>query len=239
MTNLRHFAAGLLSTTLFVVSPGLAADESLRAVKGLYLDREHHPALNGMRFDIELERPEGGSVEVPVTYEFHSGQRIWLRMDMRNTAYVYVLNRTLNNGDKGIAAIRDEDIQRPPVAADAPRLVFGPEKISRGAARRAPKSSALRFDLNPGIEKLYVILSPKPLHLESLFGPEGRMLVDDGHRDSLRNLDNDLSTWAGNSEYAAPDKEGAKGIAQDNYGYCVERRPNEALMFEITLAHSR
>jgi hypothetical protein len=222
-----------------LTAAGMAEENRLPAVKGLYLDRAHNAGANGMRFDIELERPDGRRVEVPVTYEFHSGDRIWLRMDVRNHAYVYVLNRTLNGDDKGIATLRDEDQRRPPSPAELPRLVFGPEKLNRGTARLAPKTGALRFDNNPGIEKLYVILSPKPLQLDVTFDPEGRVLSDDSHRDAVENLDRRMAEWASNADVAVPDKNGAKGLDHDNYGYCVERRPNEVLMLELTVNHSR
>jgi hypothetical protein len=216
----------------------VAADEHMTTVKGIYLDREHQPNVNGMRFDILLEQPDGAKVEVPVTYEFRTGDRFWLRMDVRRPVYVYVLNRTLT-GDKGIAVVREEDMQRRPPEAEAPHLVFGPERLSRGVNKMAPKTAAMRFDQTPGIEKLYVIVSPKRLKVEQFFGPDGRMIIDDAHRDSLPNLDQNLNEWSGNADMAVPDKDGAKGVYQDNNGYCVSRKPDQALMFEITLRHNQ
>ena len=228
-----------LAGALLASIAGAEGQKDLPAVKGIYLDREHHPTMNGMRFDIVLQQPDGSKAEVPVTFDFHTGDRFWLRMDMRNSAYVYVLNRTLPGGDKGIEAVRIDDQQRAPEPAQMPHLVFGPEKLNHGAARLAPKGKnmAMRFDRETGVEKLYVIVSPKPLQLEAFFGADGKMAVDATHHDAMQQLDQRLSEWNGNAQYAYPDKEGAKGIYQDNYGYCVERQPDRPFMFEITLNH--
>lgn len=226
-------------TAALIAGTALAAADKFSEVKEIFLDREHHPTAIGMRYDIELERPDGSRMEVPVTYDFHSGDRIRLRVDVRSPAYVYVLNRTLNGPDRGISLVRDEDAQKPPAMSETPRLVFGPERLIPGATRIAPKSAAMRFDENTGIEKLYVVVSAKPLPLENMFDREGHLLFDRARRDSIGNLNRDLAAWSGNAKSAVPDKDGAKGLSQDNNGYCVERRPNEPLMQEISLRHSR
>jgi len=234
-TSLTVFRGAIAAIMLTGPAPG--ADGRLASVKNIYLDRAANPTANGMRFEIELERPDGTRLEVPVNYDFRSGDRIRLRMDVRNSVYVYVLNRTLTGEDKGIEIVREQDAQRRPTVAEAPRLVFGPEKLSRGSARVAPKRDVMRFDANPGIEKLYVILAPKPLKLESAFDREGRFIFDDP-KSPITDLDRRLYEWSNNADVAMPDKDGAKGGSADNYGYCVERRPSQAMMFEITLRHS-
>jgi hypothetical protein len=239
MATLNSIAIkALLATGLAAGATPSGAEDHRSTVKGIYLDRDHHPTENGMRFDILLEHAAGGRAEAPVTQEFHSGDRIWLRMDVRNQVYVYVMNRTLSGGEKGIIIVRDDDRQRLPPAAELPRLVFGPEKALAGKSRRIPERKAMIFDQHPGIEKLYVVLSPQPLGIENMFDASGRLLSTGANRETVNDLNEKLATWSANADTALPEKDPAKGIVLDNYSYCVGRTPNAPLMVEITLRHT-
>jgi len=233
----RLFLVTALVARLMAVGPGQGAQSE--SVKRLYFDRGGRPGLAGIRFDVLLERADGGRAEVPVTSEFHSGDRFWLKLDTRGTTFVYVLNRTLRGGDKGLGVLRDDDLRVAPPTADLPRLVYGPQRMSPGKSQLAPKAGALRFDSEAGIEKLYVILSPTPIDLEKQFRPDGQMFIEGEGAKGLRALDQRLLDWSANAEIAPPENTSGKGVEHDPNGYCVGRRPNEPLVVEITLWHTR
>ncbi len=222
----------LLAFGLVTLSISLAADD-FDGVRGLYLSTDH-PTILGMRFDIVWEGADGFRNEVPVSHNFHSGERFWLQMDVRTRSWVYVVNRTISGDEKGIILIREADRTKRPAASERPRLVLGAQALVPGAKRLFPDTGkALAFDDQTGTETLYVILSDHPLGLEHLFDHSG--LAHEAH---LGELDDKLLSWSRNATVAVP-VEGAKGFAlTDTNAYCVQKRPNEPVMIEITLRHS-
>lgn len=127
-----------------------------------------------------------------------------------------------------------------------------PEKIAAGHYRDIPGDVALRMDQNPGLEKLYVIVSDHPLDLPKYF-THGQLRADADHRgsadsaerhsdsadDVLDRLNKDLSDWAADSQTEGP-AAGAgadtsdKGIVVDTYTVGPRTKP---FLGEITLRH--
>jgi hypothetical protein len=237
----RFIRSSALSAALFSTAAG-AGNGSLTA-KNIFLDPQNHPNTVGIRYDVLLERPDRTRAEVAYTHEFKSGDRFWLRMDVMSPVYVYVLNRTFISQDKGIELVRDSDNAHTPPAGELPRLVFGPEKTAAGKSRIIPGSKAMAFDLQPGAETLYVVFSAQPLGLEAIFDKNGHISPSNGAVGAvLHDLNQKLAAWAANANFSAPPKEGAKGIVldhgTDNNAYCVEQRPNQPVMVEVSLRHS-
>jgi hypothetical protein len=224
-------AATLLSTF------ALSADD-VPSVKGIFLSPQH-PTTLGARFHIVLEKPNGGKVNVPSSYEFHSGDRFWLEVEARTSSFVYVINRTLSGTTgKALEVVRDEDASRTPPPSEQPHLVFGPEKVEPGKFRQVPKSVAMAFDNVTGIEKLYVVLSPTRIpELDQNFGPEGSLSGPDKGANALKNLDKAMAGWSKQTKQAIP--VATKGVVLDEPdGYSVQDKPGVPLIAEITLTHS-
>jgi hypothetical protein len=226
----------LLFTLFPMISLIASAADNVAAVKGVYVDRAEHPTTLGVRFHIQLDR-DGKRVQVPATYEFHTGDHFWLQVETRTGAFVYVINRTIGS-DKALEVVRDEDANRTPPPAEMPHLVFGPERVEPGKFRSVPKTSAMMFDAKPGIEKLYVIVSPERIpELEQDFTPQGDVSRD-SNATALRKLDKSLAGWAKNSRQAIP--QSSKGVVLDDPdGYAVQQNPIGPIIAEISLQHSR
>jgi hypothetical protein len=233
-------------------TPGISqdanGDKHLEGVKGIYIDRGAQPARVGSKFHILREGPDHKRSKVAVTTEFHSGDRIWLDLEVRTATYVYVINRTLaGSSDKGIEIVRDEDRQVERVSqTDQPSLVFA-QRIEPGKSRVVPSEpAAMKFDNTAGIEKLYVILSETEIpELTAGFDQAGQMRQNkankngknDTNASALQSLDTKLAKWKKNADVAIP-QQGTKAIVLDNNGYAVERNHGEPMMIELTLRHS-
>lgn len=183
---------------------------------------------------------------------------------LNRAAYVYVVHRSLEGdpgservrryaGPKGIEVIREERRERGRRLGSY-RMLFPNREVgldNRLKKRRlyrvpAAKDKYFRMDDNPGIEKLYLVVSRKRLDIEEHFdledggvrrgrrsGGEGRR--DDSGRDVLDRLTGKLAAYAGNTQLSL-----TKGIEVeevDGYGIGVER--DRPLMIEVDLAHHR
>lgn len=232
------FNKTLILTMVSAVTMMAAPADDLKTLKGIYVDREQHPTTLGARFHIQLQRADGKKVNVPASYEFHTGDHFWLQVEVRTVVYVYVINRTITGADKALEVVRDEDGNRVPPPSEMPHLVFGPEKVEPGKFRSVPKTAAMAFDATPGIEKLYVILSPQRIpELEQDFGPQGNVNTRDTDASALHNLDKSMAAWSNNAKQAVP--MAAKGVVLDDPdGYSVQQNPGEPILAEITLRHT-
>jgi hypothetical protein len=233
--------------------------------KGIYRDSTNTAVKNGVSYRVLLERG-GQRSQVPVTYAFHSGDRFSLQVKLKDDAYVYVIGRTFDGNpdtaSKGISIVRDDDRkQKPKPGQDTYTLLypFGPEvgvKVRKGEFRNVPMRDLLRMDENPGVEKVYVVVSDKQLDLTKLFR-DGRLVNAPGSRqgegqhssegrqsdapgDALDNLDRGLAEWAENSVSEAPVS--SKGIVRegsDEGEGCTVGNRAKPIMAEITLKHYR
>jgi hypothetical protein len=82
---------GITTAALAVCGMALAGAgpaDHWSTVKSAYYETERKPGLNGMRFDVLVEREDGSRREVPVNASLHSGDRFWLRSDVREPVYV-------------------------------------------------------------------------------------------------------------------------------------------------------
>ena len=241
---------------------GLEAGERADASpKGIYLS-EGKERRTGVRFNVLLNRG-GKSRIVSTNYRFRDGDRMKFQFALNRAAYVYVVHRSLEGdpdsdrvrryaGPKGIEVVRGEDRSRR--RAGSYRLLFPNRAVgldNRLKARRlyrvpAARDKYFKMDDNPGIEKLYLVVSRKRLDIEEHFdlgdggvhrsratGGEGRR--EDSGGDVLDRLTAKLAGYAGNTQRSL-----SKGIEVeevDGYGIGVER--GRALMIEVDLAHHR
>ena len=231
--------------------------------KGIYVDPGTAATKNGIAYRIFMVRGEDKH-EVAINHSFKTGDRFKLQLKLKDSAYVYVLNRTFNGepkelSEKGITVVRDEDRrhekERPFYTQLFPAPGERPQKIEAGHYRDIPGDVLLKMDEHPGLEKLYVIISDRELDLKRMYGsairtatvsPDGEEHEhrarhrSDSEGDVLDRLNKDLSDWEANGQTEGPaqtaDEETAssKGIERDTYTVAPK---NKTFMAEITLHH--
>lgn len=225
----RMFSCGV-GGMLLMTAFAAGEDRQPLNAKAIYLNRERYPAEIGGRYHILLESPEGGQMEVPTSREFHSGERFWLRMEVRNPAFVYVLNRTRSS-------YRGARIS-PAYADETPRLVFGPQGIERAGLHVIPNGAAMRFDENTGIEALYVVLSKTQLfEIENAFDHTG-LFTNGSDSGALISFEQQLASWLMNAASNSPATR-PKGVVADINSYVVARSSGQPIGFEVQLRHIR
>jgi hypothetical protein len=94
------------------------------------------------------------------------------------------------------------------------------------------------MDQEPGIEKLYLILSPEPIEMSRYFDTETGVVLPDGPESrQLRGstaLGRQLSEWSKNAKTLIADP-GFKRIILEGYG--VSSDPNRPALVEVDLKH--
>ena len=237
----------LAATPLFVAAQTETGSATLQA-KGVYEARDR----TGARFNVLLVR-DGRERRVSADYDFRSGDRMKFEVETNRPAFVYVLNRTLR-GDarrlqsKGIDQIREEDLR----ARGGNRVQYTllyPGKGERPIALppnrpvRLPQGRGNLFvmDNEPGIEKLYVVLSERPIDIGDHFNLEtgrqrsGRAASGRGtDEDVLDQLNTAMASWSGNGTTAiAP-----KGIDTVD-SYALAHEAGGPYLIEVDLKHLR
>jgi hypothetical protein len=113
--------------------------------------------------------------------------------------------------------------------------------MTAGVVHIVPGNGArFTMDQQPGIEKLYIVLSPAPVDILRYFDMEtGRMLRarSAAHlpdRGALTDLGGQMSEWSKNGNTAIPEP-GSKGIRVEGYGLSADSaRP---ALIEVDLRH--
>ena len=252
--------AAVLATT-FALAAQSSSDISLATAKGIFRDggssSNEATARTAIKFDVMLER-NGQWTPVSARYEFRSGDKFKFRMQANREGYVYLLNRTFN-GDpqqlaaKGIDRVRREDSSRRP---DGPtyRLLYPLKSDSnRVAANRwvvLPGEDNFSMDNRAGVEKLYIIVSSKPLKLSDYFNVESGEIRNgsassgsgntsrrnDSDDDVLGQLNKQLAEYAENAQIAILEEKGITRTS-DPGSYGVVRDSGKPAQFEVSLRH--
>jgi hypothetical protein len=109
----------------------------------------------GLRYTI-LQQLRGQSVEVTPDTVFHSGDRIRFRVEANGDGYLYIVQQ----GTSGTWS----------VLFPSPEIENGDNRVHRGRKYTVPSEEMFSFEGDPGIEKLFVVLSRQPeKELDSLF----------------------------------------------------------------------
>jgi len=240
----------LLAAVVPALAPvGLTIPDDQDA-RGIYLDG----SAPGVKFDVLLVRGAERQT-VPSSYEFRSGDQMLFQFSLNREAYVYVLTRTIPGesdrtaryaGSKGIEILQREDSKgERPVAAY--RLLFPLTKtglqnrLTVGGVHTIPANGArFTMDQEPGIEKLYVVISPESIDMSPYFDMETGRVWQDGTPDGrsghghLSGLGARLLEWSRNAQtsIAGP---ASKGITVEGYG--VSSNSLRPALIEIDLRH--
>lgn len=132
-------------------------------------------------YSVILQRG-GQTAEVPDNFPFQSGDRLSIKINLKRSAYVYVLNRTLagsadrlEGASRGIALTgtsaaaparpEQQSLEAQQVTASPYVLVYPPKghQLLPAGNMTIPPDAQLEMDNQAGLEKLYVVISPQPL----------------------------------------------------------------------------
>ncbi len=246
----------LLLAQLVLIPAGMTANAAADEIKdlspkGIYLDVDKHQRT-GVKF-WTLLRVGKKEHRVSTSHDFRSGDRFRFGFEINRDCYLYVVNRTIiGNPDtlhrsyegKSISRVRDDDRQRAKRRFGPPHLLFptrtaGMQNRLRAAvAHLIPQRDAYFMDREYGIEKLYVVVSDKPLDMARYFDPgSGEIHRQPGSRlpdpEVLAGLNDKLVEWSRNADVELV----TKGIWHEAEGYGVSIDPSQPAMVEIDLRH--
>jgi hypothetical protein len=109
----------------------------------------------GLRYTI-LKQSDGQGVEVTPDTVFHSGDRIRFGVEANGDGYLYIVQQ----GTSGTWS----------VLFPSPEIENGDNRVHKGRKYTVPSEETFSFEGEPGIEKLFVVLSRQPeKELDSLF----------------------------------------------------------------------
>jgi hypothetical protein len=214
--------------------------------KGIYLD--DHDSRPAMKFNVLLDR-SGSQQVVPATHTFHDGDRMKFRFEVSKDSYIYVLHRSVEadgdradrySGARGIEVIRDDDKQSKKGSYQLlfPNQASGQSNLVRAHTVKAvpgTESAYFRMDERPGMEKLLVVVSAKPIDIAKFFDVRsGKQKAGgtDTDDDVLDQLSRTLMEYSGNS-----DVQSAKGIDVVD-GYAAPKDGAKPMVVAVDLKHT-
>ena len=237
---------GLLGAPRAGAQPG-SADLTTSRARGLY-----ESGRLGAKFNVLLVRG-GRESRVSTDYDYRSGDEMQFELEVNRPAYVYVLNRTFP-GDaqrlqgRGIEEVRRDDRvnrggDRRRYTLLYPRASSSPPAIRANVPVRLPAGDRVfRMDDNPGLERLYVMVSEKRLDLDEYFESNGRQRADDRPAGGGGSADDDVLDQL-NANLAAASANGstvfARGIIEDdrNADYGIVEDADRPYTVEVNLRH--
>jgi hypothetical protein len=246
-------------TTIVLLAAALASFGQGVDPKGIFVTGSGNNNRPAVKYGIRLNRG-GESRPVAASYRFQSGDRFQFQFEMNQPSYVYLLHRELEGdpdsmeryvGAKGIVVVRDDDNRRPPSSKYQLLWPTGGDnvRLSGRQPQTVPgQGQYFQFDSTPGLEKVVMVVSPKPLDLERDFPGAGKRddsaRRDDSRRrndsdsDVLGQLKKDLDAMESNT--ASAEGSSSKGICVGECdSYSAPRNPAEPFLVVIDLRHFR
>ncbi len=101
----------------------------------------------GLKYWVELVKPDGKTEEKVVSYDFKSGDKIRIKVQSNTSGYIYVINE----GSSGRTNILLPSRSNPSAYVKA------------GAVMAVPARGYFTFDENPGMEKIMLALTSSPI----------------------------------------------------------------------------
>ena len=234
---------GLLGAPPAGAQPGSADLTTVRA-RGIYEEGRELSA----KFNVLLVR-NGEERRVSTDYDFRSGDQMRFEVEVNRPAFVYVLNRTFPGDARrlqalGIGDVLDNDKQnrqgdRRQYTLLYPRAGSSPAALRPNRPVRLPTGNTVfRMDDNPGLEKLYVMVSEERLDIDEYFESGGGRQRTGGSpdHDVLDQLNADLATGSTNGSTVF-----AMGIIEDDRDadYGVVEDDDRPYTVEVNLRHLR
>ncbi len=159
---MKSLAALVSALSLSLSMAGTVIAETEEGAKGLFFQQLDHPAdsLNtGIQYWIELHH-DGKTIHATNKTAFHTGDKIRFHVRPNIDGYAYIM---LKSGSRGEQAVLFPDKDR-----------NEDNKITRGKEIVLPNDGMLGFDENPGVEKLTLLVSRKPIDTDAyMSGQEG------------------------------------------------------------------
>jgi len=189
----------------------------------------------GVKYSVKLIR-DGKEGTVPSAYRFLDDDRFQLQFELNSPCYVYVLHRTaVGPPDQISKSVEFES------AKDAPKPNSYTLLFPRGKARQMPAGKdqlipdegVLRMDKKPGLEKLFVVISPDPLDLSKYFDPESAHGYPSSDDAEAAQLTRELATMGENAQVA--ESKGVTFEGTDSFG--VSRDPRKPMVVVVNLGH--
>ena len=232
---------GLLGAPHAVAQPE-SADLTTFQARGIFVEERRL----GAKFSVLLVR-NGQESRVSTDHDFRSGDEMKFEVEVNRPAFVYVLNRTFP-GDarrlqgRGIEEVRDHDRQnragdRRQYTLLYPRPGSRPAALPANRPVRLPAGDAVfRMDDDPGLERLYVMVSEHALDIDEYFETEtGRQRTgESADNDVLDQLNANLASASANGSTVF-----ARGIIVDdgNADYGIVEDEERPYTVEVNLRH--
>jgi len=238
---------GLIGPQRTDAQPGSAGLTTARA-RGIYEEGRDLAA----KFNVLLVRG-GRERRVSTDYDFRSGDRMKFELELNRPAFVYVLNRTFP-GDarrlqsRGIEEVRDDDRRnrrgdRRQYTLLYPRADSRPAALPANRPVRLPRGDRVFvMDDEPGLERLYVMVSEQRLDIDDYFDLNGRQRTrrrpgggGSADDDVLDQLNANLASASANGSTVF-----ARGIVEEDDGdYGIVEDADGPYTVEVNLRHLR
>jgi hypothetical protein len=153
---IRSLCASWLICSVQICSVGAAEPSGAKGLFFSQLERPNESINTGIQYWIELHRG-GSTTRVNNKTAFHSGDRIRFHVKPNIDGYAYIL---LRSGSRGEQAVLFPDPEKKEE-----------NKLLRGKDYVLPGDGELKFDQNPGIEKLSLLLSRAPIDTTAYVSP--------------------------------------------------------------------
>jgi hypothetical protein len=246
-------AAGLLSAQQ---NPGITQ------AKGIFVDGGH-TGKTAVKFNVMLVR-NGHKQDVSTNYAFRNGDEMILQLESNRDSYVYVLNRTVFGDPAKLgeyATPKGISIEKPTAKMSKYRLLFpnqqsGSNNRISGSGKITIPTNGIPFtmDSEPGIEKMYVVVSEQPVNIARMFdlenggvernnGGGGGGNANNGggngggrqHDDTDEEVTSQLRAWSDNAQVALAGEKGIGIGGSESYGIAVDAK--KPAVVEISLRH--
>ncbi len=138
--------------------------------------QRHHVQPFHVIYNLTLVR-DGRRIEVSPSHVFRNGDQVALRLRSSRDAFVYVFNRTISGDPDEVGArslvLQDEVRSNGADVLRGAQLIYPePGQVARVRANASAaipeRGKALTLADPVGVEKLYVVVSPRPLNLSTL-----------------------------------------------------------------------
>lgn len=153
---IRSLCASWLICSFQICSVGAAEPSGAKGLFFSQLERPNESINTGIQYWIELHR---GATTTRVNNKtaFHSGDRIRFHVKPNIDGYAYILLRSGSRGEQAVLFPDPEKREE--------------NKLQRGKDYVLPGDGELKFDQNPGIEKLSLLLSRTPIDTAAYVSP--------------------------------------------------------------------